>query len=38
LGVQWHPEFEITDTDTRIFAAFIEAARGYAQRRLSDND
>ncbi|MBL4692467.1 MAG: gamma-glutamyl-gamma-aminobutyrate hydrolase family protein [Magnetovibrio sp.] len=32
LGVQWHPEFEITDADTRIFAAFIEAARDYTVR------
>ncbi len=31
LGVQWHPEFEITDADVRIFAAFIEAARRYAK-------
>lgn len=33
LGVQWHPEFEITAADTRIFAAFIRAARNYAQDR-----
>ncbi|MCK5166863.1 MAG: gamma-glutamyl-gamma-aminobutyrate hydrolase family protein, partial [Rhodospirillaceae bacterium] len=33
LGVQWHPEFEITESDTRIFAAFVEAARGYARDR-----
>lgn len=33
LGVQWHPEFEITDADTRIFAAFTEAARAYALKR-----
>jgi putative glutamine amidotransferase len=32
LGVQWHPEFLITDADTKIFAAFIEAARTYAKR------
>jgi len=27
LGVQWHPEFEISDGDARIFAALIAAAR-----------
>jgi putative glutamine amidotransferase len=27
LGVQWHPEFEISEADTRIFAAFVRAAR-----------
>lgn len=27
LGVQWHPEFEISEGDTRIFAAFVDAAR-----------
>ena len=32
LGVQWHPEFEITDGDVRIFAAFIDAARKYGNR------
>jgi putative glutamine amidotransferase len=26
LGVQWHPEFGITEADDRIFRAFIEAA------------
>lgn len=38
LGVQWHPEFEITDADTRIFAAFVEAAREYAQKRELEDD
>lgn len=38
LGVQWHPEFEITDADTRIFAAFIDAARDYSQRREAEYD
>lgn len=38
LGVQWHPEFEITDADTRLFAAFIEAAREYALKRDTDYD
>ncbi len=27
LGVQWHPEFAISEGDGRIFEAFIEAAR-----------
>jgi len=26
LGVQWHPEFEISEADRRIFRAFIECA------------
>ncbi|OHC75488.1 MAG: gamma-glutamyl-gamma-aminobutyrate hydrolase [Rhodospirillales bacterium RIFCSPLOWO2_12_FULL_58_28] len=30
LGVQWHPEFAISDGDVRIFAAFVEAAREYS--------
>ena len=38
LGVQWHPEFEITDADTRIFAAFVEAAREYAANAESEYD
>ena len=38
LGVQWHPEFEITSPDTRIFAAFVEAAREYAERREAEYD
>src|ERR1700746_1297158 len=28
LGVQWHPEFEISEADGRIFRALIEAATG----------
>jgi putative glutamine amidotransferase len=27
LGVQWHPEFHISDGDRRIFAAFVAACR-----------
>lgn len=27
LGVQWHPEFAISEGDVRLFAAFVEAAR-----------
>ena len=27
LGVQWHPEYAISDGDRRIFAAFVDAAR-----------
>ncbi len=29
IGVEWHPEFEITDGDSRLLAAFIEAAQGH---------
>ena len=28
LGVQWHPEFLISEGDRRIFAALVEAATG----------
>jgi putative glutamine amidotransferase len=28
LGVQWHPEFEISEADRRIFRAFVGAAAG----------
>ncbi len=28
LGVQWHPEFALSDGDRRIFRALVEAARG----------
>ncbi len=28
LGVQWHPEYDISDGDAKIFHAFIAAARG----------
>jgi len=27
IGVQWHPEYAISDGDTRLFAAFVAAAR-----------
>jgi putative glutamine amidotransferase len=27
LGVQWHPEFELSEGDKRLFAAFVDAAR-----------
>jgi putative glutamine amidotransferase len=27
LGVQWHPEFEISDADRRMFSAFVAACR-----------
>ena len=27
IGVQWHPEYAISEGDTRLFAAFIEASR-----------
>jgi putative glutamine amidotransferase len=26
LGVQWHPEYQLSDGDCRIFRAFVEAA------------
>lgn len=29
LGVQWHPEFEVSEADRRIFENFIRAAKEY---------
>jgi putative glutamine amidotransferase len=29
IGVQWHPEFLITDGDAKLFAAFVQAAKDY---------
>ena len=29
LGVQWHPEYQVTQADDKINAAFVEAARNY---------
>ena len=26
IGVQWHPEYALSDADTRLFTAFVEAA------------
>lgn len=28
IGVQWHPEYEISQADANLFTAFIEACRG----------
>jgi putative glutamine amidotransferase len=30
IGVQWHPEFELSDGDRRLFEAFVAACRGPA--------
>lgn len=30
LGVQWHPEYEVTPADQKIFVAFLEACRKQA--------
>jgi putative glutamine amidotransferase len=27
IGVQWHPEYSISDADGRLFAAFVRAAQ-----------
>ena len=29
LGVQWHPEFEVSEADKKIFEHFVEAAKDY---------
>jgi putative glutamine amidotransferase len=29
LGVQWHPEFEVSEADKKIFEGFVEAAKNY---------
>jgi putative glutamine amidotransferase len=28
IGVEWHPEFELSDGDERLMAAFVDACRG----------
>lgn len=33
VGVQWHPEFAVSEADKKIFAAFVEAAREYKKSR-----
>ncbi len=30
IGVQWHPEFAISDGDVRLFAAFVSATRSWS--------
>lgn len=29
IGVQWHPEFEVSDADKKLFEAFVTAAKKY---------
>jgi putative glutamine amidotransferase len=29
IGVQWHPEFEVSDADKKIFEAFVNASKKY---------
>ena len=29
LGVQWHPEFEVSAADRKIFESFVAAAKKY---------
>lgn len=33
LGVQWHPEYDISPADEQIYAAFVQAAREYYERK-----
>lgn len=33
LGVQWHPEFLITEADEKLFSAFVQACKGYKFNR-----
>lgn len=33
IGVQWHPEFLISDVDNKLFKAFVEACSLYAQKK-----
>ena len=37
LGVQWHPEFEITKADAAIFTAFLQAAEIYKNTKISSS-
>jgi putative glutamine amidotransferase len=33
FGVQWHPEFEISDADKKLFEAFVQAAETYKKSK-----
>lgn len=33
LGVQWHPEFDVSNADKKIFEAFVKAAQDYKNSR-----
>ncbi len=33
LGVQWHPEFEVSEADKKIFVGFINAAKKYKESK-----
>jgi len=33
LGVQWHPEYQVTPADTAIFQSFVAAARTYSDAK-----
>lgn len=33
MGVQWHPEFEVTTSDRKLFSAFIEACNIYRNNK-----
>ncbi len=33
LGVQWHPEFDTSDADRKIFEGFVSAAKKYKESR-----
>lgn len=33
IGVQWHPEFEVSEADYKIFAALVAAAKKYKERK-----
>ena len=32
LGVQWHPEYSVTEADDKIMTAFVEACADYRAR------
>lgn len=33
IGVQWHPEFEVSDADRKIFESFVEASAQYKNNK-----
>ncbi len=37
VGVQWHPEFEASKYDNRIFQAFIKSAKTYKDKNNNNN-
>ncbi len=33
IGVQWHPEFEVSQADKKLFESFVSAAKSYKEKK-----